>query len=456
MGQYAAIDLKSYYASCECVDRGLDPLTTNLVVADESRGDGTICLAVSPSLKAYKISGRARLFEVKQRLQQIKNLTGKQIDFIIATPRMQRYLDVSAEIYGIYLKYVAPDSVHPYSIDEVFIDIAPYLSYYKKTAHELTMTIIRDILKNVGITATAGIGTNMYLAKVAMDITAKHIPADKDGVRIAELDEQSYREKLWNHEPLTDFWMIGSGISNRLAKWGIHTMGDIAKLSLANEELFFQEFGVDGEILIDHAFGLEPVTMEHIKNYSPSTKSFNEGQVLKCGYNYEKTRVIIREMTEQLINRLVDNDMVTDGLTMYISYDWHETADGVYSGPTKINHYGKVTPKPAHGTVKLESPTAAPSRIISAAMGLFEKIMDKRLCSKHLGVSAIRLAKASEVPPQMGFFVDLGKEKREIDLVRATLGLQRRFGRNAVFKAYDLMDGATTIERNNQIGGHRA
>lgn len=446
----------SFYASVEAVDRGLDPLTTNLVVADESRTDGTICLAVSPSLKARKISGRARLFEVKQRLQQIKNLTGEEVHFIIAPPRMQRYLDVSAEIYGVYLKYIAPPDIYAYSVDEVFIDAEPYLNLYGMTAHELAMTMVRDVLASVGITATAGIGTNPYLAKVAMDIVAKHIPADKDGVRIAELDEQSYREKLWTHEPLTDFWMIGGGISNRLAKWGIHTMGDIARLSLTNEDLFFREFGVDGELILDRAWGEDPVTMEHIKNYQSATKSFNEGQVLKCGYNYEKTRVVIREMTEQLVNRLVDSDIVADGLTMYISYDWHETADGAYSGPTKVNHYGKTVPKPAHGTAKLGSPTACPSRIMAAAMELFEKIMDKRLCSKHLGVSAIRLSKASEVPAQMGFFTDLSKEKKEIDLVRATLQLQKRFGRSAVFKACDLLDGATTLERNNQIGGHRA
>lgn len=446
----------SFYASVEAVDRGLDPLATNLVVADESRGDGTICLAVSPSLKAHKISGRARLFEVKQRLEQIKRLTGKQIDFIIATPRMQRYLDVSAEIYGVYLKYIAPQDVYSYSIDEVFIDAAPYLNMYKMTAHELAMTIVRDILKSVGITATAGIGTNPYLAKVAMDIEAKHIPADKDGVRIAELDEQSYREKLWAHEPLTDFWMIGERTAARLAKWGISTMGDIARLSLTNEELFFREFGVDAEIMIDHAFGMEPTTMQHIKGYDSATKSFNEGQVLKCGYDYEKTRIIIREMTEQLINRLVDSGMVAEGLTMYISYDWHATADGAYSGPTIVNHYGKTAPKPAHGTAKLGNPTACPSRILSASMELFERLMDKRLCSKHLGVSAIRLSNASEVPPQVGFFTDFSKEQREIDLVRATLKLQERFGRNAVFKAYSLTEGATAIERNTQIGGHRA
>ena len=438
------------------MDRGLDPLTTNLVVADESRTDGTICLAVSPSLKARKVSGRARLFEVKQRLQQIKNLTGEEVHFIIAPPRMQRYLDVSAEIYSVYLKYVSATDIFQYSVDEVFIDAAPYLSYYNMTTHELAMTMVRDVLANVGITATAGIGTNPYLAKVAMDIVAKHIPANKDGVRIAELDEQSYREKLWPHEPLTDFWMIGERTAAKLAKWGIHTMGDIARLSLTNEDLFFQEYGVDAELLLNRAWGEDPVTMRHIKSYQSATKSFNEGQVLKCGYNYEKTRIVIREMTDQLINRLVASDMVTDGLTMYISYDWHETADGAYSGPTKINHYGRITPKPAHGTVKLESPTAAPSRILSAAMGLFERLMNKQLCSKHLGVSAIRLAKSSEVPAQMGFFIDLGKDKKEIDLVRATLQLQERFGRSAVFKGSDLMDGATTLERNGQIGGHRA
>jgi DNA polymerase V len=454
--QYLAIDQKSFYASVECVDRGLNPLTTNLVVADESRGDGTICLAVSPSLKAHKISGRARLFEVKQRLEAIKRLTGKQIDFIIATPRMKRYLEVSAEIYNIYLNYVSTTDIHVYSCDEVFIDVTPYLSYYHMTAHELAMTIVRDVLANVGITATAGIGTNLYLAKVAMDIVAKHIPADKDGVRIAELDEYSYREKLWSHEPLTDFWMIGEGKATKLAKWGIRTMGDIARLSLTNEDLFFREFGVDAEILIDHSWGIEPTRMEHIKNYRSATKSFNEGQVLKCGYDYEKTRIIIREMTEQLVKRLVDSDMVADGLTMFISYDWHETADGAYSGPTIVNHYGKTAPKPVHGTAKLGTPTACPSRIIKASMELFERLMDKRLCSKHLGVSVIRLAPASEVAPQLGFFIDLSSEKKEISLVRATLNLEKRYGKGAVFKAYNLMEGATVLERNHQIGGHKA
>ena len=321
-------------------------------------------------------------------------------------------MDVSAEIYGVYMKYIAPEDCFAYSVDEVFINAEPYLKLYGMTAHELAMTMVRDVLATVGITATAGIGTNPYLAKVAMDITAKRIPADKDGVRIAELDEQSYREKLWAHEPLTDFWMIGEGKANRLAKWGVRTMGDIARLSLTNEDLFFREFGVDAEILIDHSWGIEPTRMEHIKNYRSATKSFNEGQVLKCGYDYEKTRIIIREMTEQLVKRLVDSDMVADGLTMFISYDWHETADGAYSGPTIVNHYGKTAPKPVHGTAKLGTPTACPSRIIKASMELFERLMDKRLCSKHLGVSAIRLAPASEVAPQLGFFIDLSSEKK--------------------------------------------
>lgn len=454
--QYLAVDLKSYYASVECIDRGLDPLTTNLVVADESRGDGTICLAVSPSLKARKISGRARLFEVKQRLREIKNLTGEDVDFIIAVPRMQRYLDVSAEIYGIYLKYIAPEDCHVYSIDEIFMDVTNYLSLYKMTAHELAMTIIRDVLETVGITATAGIGTNMYLAKVAMDITAKHIPADKDGVRIAELDERSYREKLWAHEPLTDFWMVGQRTADRLAKWGIHTMGDIAKLSFTNEELFFREFGINAELLIDHSFGIEPCTIRHIKEYKSTTESMSSGQVLKCGYDYAKTKIVVREMAEEVIRRLVATEMVAEGIVLHIGYDYLKTADGDYSGPTKINHYGKTVPKSARGTAKLGGPTASPSRILKATMELLDKIMDKQLCSKRIHVTAIRLSKESEVAPQMGFFVDVGNEKRETDLVRATLGLKKRFGKSAIFKAYDMLDGATTLERNHQIGGHRA
>ncbi len=454
--QYACVDLKSYYSSVECVDMGLDPLTTNLVVADESRSDGTICLAVSPSLKAYGISGRARLFEVKQKVQEIKNTTGEKIEFIIATPRMQRYLDVSAEIYSIYLKYISPSDIHCYSIDEVFMDVTDYLKLYEMTAHELVMTIVRDVLATTGITATAGIGTNLYLAKIAMDIEAKHVPADKDGVRIAELDEISFREKLWEHEPLTDFWMIAGGTVNRLAKYAVRTMGDLAKLSLTHEDLLFHEFGVDAEILIDHAWGLEPTEMHHIKNYKSDTKSYNEGQALKCGYDYEKTKIVIREMTESLIHRLIATDMLAEGIVLHISYDWKNTADGSYSGPTKINYYGKKVPVSAHGTAKLGGPTASPTRIMKATMDLFERIIDKRLSSRKLWVSAIRLANKDEVPPQLGFFVDNSAEEREIALVKATLGIQNRFGKSSVFRCYDLLDGATTLERNQQIGGHRA
>jgi DNA polymerase V len=438
------------------VDRGLDPLTTNLVVADETRSDGTICLAVSPSMKAYGIPGRARLFEVKQRVQAIKESTGKEIQYIIAPPRMQRYLDVSADIYGVYLKYVAPESCHVYSIDEIFIDVAEYLSLYEMTAHELAIAIVRDVLATTGITATAGIGTNLYLAKIAMDIEAKHVPADKDGVRIAELDEMSFREKLWGHKPLTDFWMIAEGTTKRLEKFGVHTMGDLAKLSLTHEDLLFHEFGVDAEILVDHAWGHEPCRMEHIKNYKSDTKSFSSGQALKCGYDYDKTKIVIKEMTEEVIRRLIATDMVAEGIHLHISYDWKSTADGTYSGPTQVNYYGRKAPVSARGTTKLGGPTACPSRIMKATLELFEKIIDPKLSSRKLYVTAIRLSNREDVPPQLGFFVDTSAEDREIALVKAMLRVQDRFGKSAVFKCYDLLDGATTLERNEQIGGHKA
>lgn len=388
-------------------------------------------------------------------MAEVKRQTGEEVHFIIATPRMQLYLDKSAEIYGIYLKYFAPSDVFAYSIDEVFIDIEPYLTMYQMTAHELAVTVVQDVLSSVGITATAGIGTNPYLAKVAMDIEAKHMPADKDGVRIAELNVQSYREKLWGHEPLTDFWMIGERTMNRLARWGIHTMGDIARLSLTNEDFFYQEFGVDAELLLDRAWGQEFCTMEHIKNYKSSTQSVSNGQVLKCGYSYEKTKIVVREMAEQVIYRLVDNGLVAEGIVLDIGYDWLRTSDGDYSGPVRINHYGKTAPKAAHGTAKLGGPTAAPSHILTATMDLFERIFDRQLCSKYIHVTAIRISSEHEIPSQLGFFTDVSKEQKEIDLIRTILRLQARFGKNAVFKAYDLMDGATTIERNQMIGGHR-
>lgn len=451
--QYICIDLKSFYASVECVERGLDPLTTNLVVADESRTDKTICLAVSPSMKAMKIPGRARLFEVKQRVAEIKRTQNKDVHYIIATPRMQKYVDYSASIYGVYLNYIAPEDIHIYSIDEVFIDVTRYLSLYRMTAHELAVQMIRDVLATTGITATVGIGTNLYLAKIAMDIVAKHVPPDKDGVRIAELDEFSFREKLWDHEPLTDFWMIGGGTAERLRKCGIHTMGELARFSKDGEDYLYRVFGVDAEILIDHAWGLEPCTMEHIKNYKTSTESMSSGQVLKCGYDYDKTRIVIREMTEEVIHRLIDNDMVAGGLVLHVGYD---APDFEYSGALKLNYYGKKVPVSAHGTAKLANPTAAPSVIMDAIMELFDRIVDRRLKSRRISVTAIRVAPKASVVYQMGFFTNYENDVKEISLVKATIDLQRRFGKNTLFKAYDLMAGATKLERNMQIGGHRA
>lgn len=451
--QYICIDLKSFYASVECVERGLDPLTTNLVVADESRTDKTICLAVSPSMKAMGIPGRARLFEVKQRVQEIKRTQNKEVRYIIARPRMQLYVDYSAAIYGVYLNYIAPEDIHIYSIDEVFIDVTRYLSLYKMTAHELAIQMIRDVLATTGITATVGIGTNMYLAKIAMDIVAKHVPPDKDGVRLAELDEISFREKLWDHEPLTDFWMIGGGTVERLLKCGIHTMGELARFSMTSEDYLYRIFGIDAEILIDHAWGIEPVAMEHIKGYKTATESMTSGQVLKCGYDYDKTRIVIREMTEEVTARLIGSDMVAGGLVLHVGY---ESVDREYSGPTKVNFYGKTVPTSAHGTAKLENPTAAPSVIMDAVMELFDRIVDRRLLSRRLSVTAIRLVPKSSVSYQMGFFTDFEGETKETTLVKTEIDLQKRFGKNALFKAYDLLAGATKLERNMQIGGHRA
>lgn len=451
--QYICIDLKSFYASVECVERGLDPLTTNLVVADESRTDKTICLAVSPSMKAMGIPGRARLFEVKQRVQEIKRTQNKEVRYIIARPRMQMYVDYSAAIYGVYLNYIAPEDIHIYSIDEVFIDVTRYLSLYKMTAHELAVQMIRDVLATTGITATVGIGTNLYLAKIAMDIVAKRVPPDKDGVRVAELDEISFREKLWDHEPLTDFWMIGGGTTERLLKCGIHTMGELARFSRYSEDYLYRIFGVDAELLIDHAWGIEPCTMEHIKSYKTATESMTSGQVLKCGYTYDQTCIVIREMTEEVIHRLISSDMVAGGLVLHVGY---ESVDRDYSGPTKVNFYGKTVPTSAHGTAKLENPTAAPSVIMDAVMELFDRIVDRRLLSRRLSVTAIRIAPKSSVSYQMGFFTHFEEEEKETVLVKTEMDLQRRFGKNALFKAYDLLAGATKLERNMQIGGHRA
>ena len=454
--QCCCIDLKSYYASVECVDRGLDPLTTNLVVADESRSDGTICLAVSPSLKALGVPSRPRLFEVKQRLAEIKALTGKTVPYITAMPRMARYLEVSSEIYGIYLKYLSPTDIPVYSIDEAFMDLTPYLHLYGKTAHELVVSIIRDVLRETGITATGGIGTNLYLAKIAMDITAKKLPADKDGVRVAELDEQSFRENLWTHEPLTDFWQIGPGIAAHLGRMGIHTMGDLARLSLQNEEIFFREFGVDAEILIDHAWGIESCGMAEIKAYKPATKSLANGQVLPRAYSWEEGRLAVKEMTEQVVLGLVEQGYVAEGVTLYVGYQiLSKEGLSSYHGPVKVNYYGRKVPPSVHGTGKLEGPTASLSRITEAVLKLYDKLVDRELEVRRMSIAAIRLSPKDEVPPQMSLFSSWKDDERETALLKTALSLHKRFGKNALVKGMDLLEAGTTRERNEQIGGHR-
>ena len=440
----------------ECVDRGLDPLTTNLVVADESRSDGTICLAVSPSLKALGVPGRPRLFEVKERLAQIKALTGKTVEYITAMPRMARYLEVSSQIYGIYLQYLSAQDIHVYSIDEAFMDLTPYLHLYGKTAHELVVSMIREVLHQVGITATGGIGTNLYLAKIAMDITAKKMPADKDGVRVAELDEFSFREKLWDHQPLTDFWQIGPGIAARLARMGIHTMGDLARLSLENEEVFFREFGVDAEILIDHAWGIESCGMEQIKAYKPSTKSLANGQVLPRAYSWEEGRLAVKEMTEQVVLGLVEQGYVAEGVTLYVGYQiLSKEGASSYQGPLKVNYYGRKVPPSVHGTGKLDGPTASLSRITKAVLKLYDKLVDRELEVRRMSIAAIRLSTASEVPPQLSLFASQQDDERETALMKASIGLHKRFGKNSLVRGMDLFEAGTTRERNSQIGGHR-
>lgn len=454
--RYCCIDLKSYYASVECVDRGLDPLATNLVVADESRSDGTICLAVSPSLKALGVPGRPRLFEVKQKLAEIERRTGHKVEYITAMPRMARYLEVSSEIYGIYLKYLSPSDIHVYSIDESFMDLTPYLKLYGMTAHELVTTMIRDVLATQGITATGGIGTNLYLAKIAMDITAKKLPADKDGVRVAELDEQSFREKLWCHEPLTDFWQIGPGIAAHLARMGIYTMGDLARLSLQNEEVFFREFGVDAEILIDHAWGIETCGMAEIKRYKPATKSLANGQVLPRAYTFEEGRLAVREMTEQVVLGLVEQGYVAEGVTLYVGYQIiSKEGASSYHGPVKVNYYGRKVPPSVHGTGKLDGPTSSLSRITEAVLKLYDKLVDRGLQVRRMSIAAIRLSPASEVPPQLSLFSSQQDDDRERSLLRTSIVLHKRFGKNSLVRGMDLLEAGTTRERNEQIGGHR-
>lgn len=454
--QYIAIDLKSFYASVECVDRGLDPLTTNLVVADLSRTEKTICLAVTPSLKAYGIPGRPRLFEVEQAVQHIKQERKIDLDYIVATPRMARYLEVSAKIYNIYLQYIAPEDIHVYSVDEVFIDATNYLDTYKKTAHELAMLMIGDVLRITGITATVGIGTNLYLAKIAMDVLAKQMPADKDGVRIAELDELSYREKLWEHRPITDFWRVGPGIARRLAEYNMHTMGDVALCSLGdstgfyNENLLYKLFGVNAEFLIDHAWGYEPCLIEDIKQYRPKVNSVCSGQVLQEPYSYTQGLLVAKEMTDALVLDLVSKDLLCEQIVLNVGYN---------------GKYGAL-PAPAHGSVNLGDYTNSREIILAKVAGLYEKIVDRNLLIRRFNITANHVFRKGQEPRKCseqldlfdGFDGDIDEEKflQEAEWQRAVLKIQTRYGKNALLKGSDLQEGATARQRNAQIGGHRA
>ena len=447
---YIAIDLKSFYASAECVSRGLNPLTTNLVVADASRTDKTICLAVSPSLKAYGIPGRARLFEVRQKLK------GTGVEFLIAPPRMSYYIEVSSRIYSIYLRFIAPEDIHVYSIDEVFIDATQYLSLYSTTPHDLAMRLIREVLRETGITATAGIGPNLFLCKVAMDIEAKHNEPDSDGVRVATLDEMSFRRKYWAHKPMTDFWRIGKGTVNRLATLGLYTLGDVARRSLTDEDSLYKAFGVNAELLIDHAWGWEPCTMEAIKGYRPTASSLSSGQVLTRPYTAAEAGLIVREMTDLLVLDLVEKRLVTDQIVLHVGYESGPSGD--YGGTMVQDWYGRPTPKPAHGSVNLPGATSSPTLIMKAASELFGRIVDPSLKVRRIYVVASHVIPEEKADGlQLGLFdeiaVDLSKERRQQE---AILEIRRRFGKNAILKGMNFEDGATTRERNQQIGGHKA
>ena len=495
--QYIAIDLKSFYASVECVDRGLDPLSTNLVVADKSRTEKTICLAVSPSLKAYGIGGRARLFEVVQRVREVNQqrqmqcggrLKGKsyndnelkqhpdwELDYVVAPPRMGHYMEVSSRVYQTYLKYIAPEDIHVYSIDEVFMDVTNYLDNYKMTPHELAMTMIRDVLKTTGITATAGIGTNMYLCKVAMDIVAKHIPADKDGVRIGELDEMSYREKLWDHKPLTSFWRVGKGTANRLAQYGIDTMGKLARMSLHNEELLYKLFGVNAELLIDHAWGYEPCTIDMVKAYKPENNSFSSGQVLQSAYDVRKARVVVQEMAEAVALNLVSKRMLTDQIVLTVGYDIESLTNPAireqYHGEVTMDFYGRKVPKHAHGSENIGRQTSSTRLITEAVLSLYDRIVDPHLLVRRMNLTTNHVVYEETVshqqqPTQLDLFTDYEaiqakeqREQEELDKERrmqeVQLAIKQRFGKNAILKGMNFQEGATAIERNAQIGGHR-
>ncbi len=498
---YMAIDLKSFYASVECISRKLDPLTTNLVVADVGKTQKTICLAVTPSLKKFGISGRARLFEVIQKVNEINRqrkrkapghtFTGESYDetellqhpeyamtYIAAPPRMAHYLEISTEIYNIYLKYISPKDIHVYSIDEVFLDVTGYLKAYQTSPRELAKRMILDILNTTGITATAGIGTNLYLCKVAMDIVAKRIRPDADGVRIAQLDEIRYRKLLWKHQPLTDFWRIGKGISKKLAQIGLYTMGDIAKCSLGklediyNEDRLYQLFGINAQLLIDHAWGYEPCTMEDIKAYQPQHTSISTGQVLHCPYDYEKTRLVIKEMLDLLALALVDKQQVTDQIILSVGYDIENLDKKSYTGEVTTDRYGRKIPKHAHGTANLKRHTASCRLMSEAVMELFDRIVNPQLTVRRIHISANHILDEQQIPAmemreQMDLFIDyealtqqelqenkqLEKEKR---LQQATLQIKKKYGKNAVLKGMNLEEGANTIQRNKTIGGHKA
>ena len=493
MATYVAIDLKSFYASVECVERGYDPLNTNLVVADKSRTEKTICLAVSPSLKSYGIAGRARLYEVVSKVKEVNNerlkkapgrrFKGKSffndevlenpsyaLDYITATPRMAYYMKYSSMIYDIYLKYVSKEDIHVYSIDEVFIDVTNYLKTYKMSASELAMTMIKDILDKTGITATCGIGSNLYLCKIAMDIVAKHMKPDENGVRIAELDEMSYRKLLWEHEPLTDFWRIGKGIATKLIDNGMYTQGDIAKMSLKNEDLLYKLFGINAELIIDHAWGYEPVTIKDIKSYKPMAKSLSTGQVLKEPYSYEKAKLIVKEMVDNLALDLVDKKVVTDQIVLTIVYDVTSLED--YTGKVVLDPYGRPMPKAAHGSINIGEYTNSVSMIMKASLTLFEAIVLRSLKVRRVYVVANHILFEEDIDEEEGIEqldlfsnydeIDKLKEKKkkalkkERNMQEAILKIQRKYGKNAVIKANNLQEGATSIERHGTIGGHKA
>ncbi len=457
---YIAIDLKSFYASVECRERLLDPLTTKLVVADKSRTSKTICLAVTPALKAYGLSGRSRLFEVEAKAREIKRQTGKELDYIVAPPRMALYIQYSTRIYNVYLRYFSPEDIHVYSIDEVFIDATSYLPFYKMNAHELAVKVIREVLHETGITATAGIAPNLFLCKAAMDIVAKHIPADEDGVRIAELDVAGYRRQLWNHQPLTDFWRVGRATAKRLNKYFIRTMGDIARISLENPELLFKEFGIDAEILIDHAWGLEPVGMKDIKSYKSEAKSLGSGQVLHEPYTFEKAKIIVREMAEQLALDLFKKKLVSESVTLQVGYDVESLNLKDFDGEVVRDFYGREIPRPAHGSASLGSETNSSKTIVDTFVELFERITNPAWLVRRVNITANNTKPESLRQPGLFDEVDekeggLDQEK-ENSLQKARLEIMRKYGKNAILKGMDLEEGATTIDRNSQIGGHKA